>query len=151
MIPVDLNTVIVTGLSRLAKEESLAFVWSFEGGGTLQLVSFFLHFSFCDKSLIRSALSLLAVAFYAPIFYPLGALIVLQSKGSLPNVHRSQNDSAGFWEKKELYCIANQQGDRRNSSNLSPWAEAGTNFWGFGSGSGYTNANLVESDWRVGI
>ena len=47
------------------------------------------------------------------------ALQVLLSKGSLTDMHRSQYHGTGFGEKKELYCKMDQQGDRRQGSNLS--------------------------------
>ena len=42
------------------------------------------------------------------------------AKGSMPNTHGSQRYSTGLWEKKEVYCEVDQQGDRRQGSNLPP-------------------------------
>lgn len=35
----------------------------------------------------------------------------------MPNTHGSQRYSTGLWEKKEVYCEVDQQGDRRQGSN----------------------------------
>ena len=47
--------------------------------------------------------------------------------------------------------MANQQGDRRQSSNLSPQAEGGQIFKGLGVGAVMQNTSLEEVDWMVGM
>ena len=51
---------------------------------------------------------------------------LLLSKGSLMDARRSQYYSICFRESEELYRMTDQQGDGRQVSNLSPWAEART-------------------------
>lgn len=47
--------------------------------------------------------------------------------------------------------MANQQGDRRQNSNLSPSPETGQTFKELGVRWLYKNANLADSDWRVRV
>ena len=56
-----------------------------------------------------------------------------------------------FGEKKEVYCKVDMQGDSRQGSNLSPRAEAGTDFMELGEGVVMQNTSLAECDWRAGV
>lgn len=51
--------------------------------------------------------------FFVCVFLLLSCKSLLQTKGLLPDTHRSQYYGTSFWEKKELYPKANQQGDRK--------------------------------------
>lgn len=73
-----------------------------------------------------------------------------RAKGLLPEAHRSQYVDNSFWDNKEFHCRVDQQIDRRQSSNLSPWSGVPSNFYelevgGLACGS----AGRVGFDWRT--
>lgn len=82
--------------------------------------------------------------------------VVLPSKGSLPDVHtnKSQNMALAF-EKTKLYCEADQQGDKRETTNLSPLPGSCTNFYELGRMGCYKKALagqvLMGGLWNLAI
>lgn len=50
------------------------------------------------------------------------------AKANAQHTHGSQRYSTGLWEKKEVYCEVDQQGDRRQGSNLPPQSGVQSHF-----------------------
>ena len=64
------------------------------------------------------------------------------ARAGCPTCIEANTMAPAFETGKKLYFKVDGQGDRRQGSNLSPWAEVGPDFKGVGNGSGYAKCQL---------